>query len=258
MIGGGNVAVDAARSALRLGARWVAILYRRSREEMPALEEEIEEALREGIELHELAAPTRILGSHGRVTGIEAVRMRLGDADDTGRRRPVPLAGSEFVVPCEMVLPAIGQVASSEPGGAIGLSSRKTVIADLAALQTSRAGLFAGGDVVNGGGSVIEAIAAGQRAAIAIDRHLGGSGMLPPDVSVSLHRAPDEELGQAGRGSRSRCCPRPSGWAVSAKSSAALPSRARAARPTAACAAISRSCGPDGIDRAGWTSESVP
>ena len=80
----------------------------------------------------------------------------------------------------------------------IGLSSGKTVVADLATLQTSREGLFAGGDVVSGGGSVIEAIAAGQRAAIAIDRHLGGSGMLPPDVSVSLRRAADEELGQAG------------------------------------------------------------
>jgi formate dehydrogenase beta subunit len=138
------------------------------------------------------------LGENGRVSGIEMVRMRLGDADDTGRRRPVALAGSEFVVPCEMVLPAVGQVASSEPGGAIGLSPGKTVVADLASLRTSREGLFAGGDVVSGGGSVIEAIAAGQRAAIAIDRHLGGPGLLPPDVSVSLHRASDEELGQAG------------------------------------------------------------
>jgi NADPH-dependent glutamate synthase beta subunit-like oxidoreductase len=198
VIGGGNAAVDAARSALRLGARWVGILYRRTREEMPAFEDEIEEALREGVELYELAAPTRILGRNGRVTGIQMVRMRLGDADDTGRRRPLPLAGSEFVVPCEMVLPAVGQVASSEPGCGIGLSSEKTVVADLATRQTSRAGLFAGGDVVSGGGSVIEAIAAGQRAAIAIDRHLGGSGMLPPDVSVSFRRASDEELGQAG------------------------------------------------------------
>ena len=198
VIGGGNAAVDAARSAIRLGARWVGILYRRTREEMPAYEEEVEEALREGVELYELAAPTRILGNNGRVTGIEMVRMRLGEADDTGRRRPVPLAGSEFVVSCEMVLPAIGQVASSEPTGGLYLSPEKTVVADLATLQTSRENLFAGGDVVSGGGSVIEAIAEGQRAAIAIDRRLGGSGMLPPDVSVSVRRASDEELGQAG------------------------------------------------------------
>ena len=149
---------------------------------MPAYEEEIEEALREGIELYELAAPKRILGRNGRVTGIEMVRMRLGDADDTGRRRPLPLAGSEFVIPCDMVLPAIGQVASSEPGGEIALSPGKTVVADVATLQTSREGLFAGGDVVSGGGSVIEAIAAGQRAAIAIDRRLGGSGRCCPPM----------------------------------------------------------------------------
>ncbi len=149
-------------------------------------------------ELYELAAPTRVLGNNGRVTGVEMIRMRLGEADDTGRRRPMPLAGSEFVVSCEMVLPAIGQVASSEPTAGLYLSPEKTVVADLATLQTARENLFAGGDVVSGGGSVIGAIAEGQRAAIAIDRRLGGSGMLPPDVSVSVRRASDEELGQAG------------------------------------------------------------
>ncbi|MCX6026827.1 MAG: FAD-dependent oxidoreductase, partial [Chloroflexi bacterium] len=198
VIGGGNAAVDAARSALRLGARQVTILYRRTREEMPAYEDEIEEALREGVALQELVAPKRILGKHGCVTGIEMVRMRLADADHSGRRRPVPRSGSEFVVPCEMVLPAIGQVASSELVGRLELSREKTVVCDAATLQTFREGLFAGGDVVNGGGSVIEAIAHGQRAAKAIDRCLGGPGVLPPDVSVSIHRASDDELGQAG------------------------------------------------------------
>ncbi len=197
VIGGGNAAVDAARSAIRLGARQVRILYRRTRAEMPAYEEEIEEALREGIELHELVAPKRILGKNGSVAGIEMVRMCLGEADDTGRRRPEPVSGSEFVVPCEMVLPAIGQVASSELAQGLELSSERTIVSDAATLQTSREGLFAGGDVVSGGGSVIEAIAQGQRAAIAIDRYLGGPGVLPPDVSVSVHRASDEELGQA-------------------------------------------------------------
>ena len=116
MIGGGNAAVDAARSALRLGARKVMILYRRTREEMPAYEEEIEEALKEGVELHELVAPKQILGESGKVVGIELVRMRLGDADATGRRRPVPIEGSEFAIECDMVLPAIGQVAVGRAG----------------------------------------------------------------------------------------------------------------------------------------------
>ncbi len=198
VIGGGNAAVDAARSAIRLGACWVGILYRRTREEMPAYEEEIEEALHEGVELHELVAPTRIRGANGRVTGIEMVRMRLGEADAGGRRRPVPVDGSGFVVPCEMVLPTVGQVASVTAAGGIELSPQKTIVADPVTLQTSRAGLFAGGDVLSGGGTVVGAIAEGQRAAIAIDRYLGGRGRLPPDVSVSIRRAPDEVLGQGG------------------------------------------------------------
>ena len=194
VIGGGNTAVDAARSALRLNAEKVIILYRRTREEMPAYEEEIEEALSEGIELRELVAPKRILGKDGRVNGIEMIRMQLGKADESGRRRPVPVENSEFVVECDMVLPAIGQIPSSEPAKGIKLSSGKTVISDQATLETSRKGVFSGGDVMNGGGSVIEAIADGQRAAVAIDRQLGGPGVLPPDVGMSLYRASDEDM----------------------------------------------------------------
>jgi NADH-quinone oxidoreductase subunit F len=194
VIGGGNAAVDAARSARRLGADSVIILYRRTRDEMPAYAEEIEEALREGIELVELAAPKRVLGKKGRVSGIEMIRMKLGNADEDGRRRPMPVEGSEFVVECDMVLPAIGQVASTEPADGIILSPGKTILSDPATLATSREGVFAGGDVVSGGSTVIEAIAHGQRAAVAVDRYLGGPGLLPPDVSVSMYRASDEEL----------------------------------------------------------------
>jgi NADH-quinone oxidoreductase subunit F len=194
VVGGGNAAIDAARSALRLGARKVLILYRRTREEMPAYEEEIEEALNEGAELHALVAPKQILGESGKVVGIELLRMRLGDADDSGRRRPVPIEGSEFTLECDMVLPAIGQVASVEPAGGVELTAGKTVRADMASLQTSASDVFAGGDVVSGGGSAIEAIASGQRAAMAIDRRLGGKGALPPDVSYSLRRPTEEEL----------------------------------------------------------------
>ncbi len=194
VIGGGNAAVDAARSAVRLGAEKVMILYRRTREEMPAYEEEIEEALKEGVELQTLVAPSRILGEGGKVTGIELTRMRLGDADASGRRRPVPIEGSEFTVACDMVLPAVGQVASSEAAGALERGRGGTVAADMVTLAGSAKGVFAGGDVVNGGGSVIEAIAHGQRAAQAIDRYLGGNGALPPEVSFSLRRPSEEDL----------------------------------------------------------------
>lgn len=197
VIGGGNAAVDAARSAIRLGAEKVQILYRRTREEMPAYDEEIEEALLEGIELHELVAPNRIMGEGGKAIGIEMARMKLGKPDDSGRRRPVPIAGSEFVVECDMVLPAIGQRASIEPAEGLAITSWKTVESDGVTLATSQDGVFSGGDVINGGSTVIEAIADGQRAALSIDRYLGGPGILPPDVSMSLHRASDEELENA-------------------------------------------------------------
>ena len=197
VIGGGNSAIDAARSAIRLGADKVQVLYRRTREEMPAYEDEIEEALREGIELHELVAPKRVVGADGKVTGLEMIRMQLGKADDSGRKRPVPTPDSEFVIACDMILPAIGQVPSSEPAEGLELTSWHTVVRDLSTQQTSRKDVFAGGDVVNGGSTVIEAIADGQRAAIAIDRHLGGPGILPSDGSLSLYRASDEELENA-------------------------------------------------------------
>jgi NADPH-dependent glutamate synthase beta subunit-like oxidoreductase len=164
---------------------------------MPAYAEEIEEAIREGVELHELVAPVRVVGEDGKVTGIEMTRMRLGDADETGRRRPEPIEGSAFVVACDMVLPAIGQSASADAAGTLEMSRRLTVVSDPVTLSTSRAGVFAGGDVVSGGGTVIGAIADGQRAAVAIDRHLGGPGVLPPDISLSLYRASDAELAQA-------------------------------------------------------------
>jgi NADH-quinone oxidoreductase subunit F len=197
VIGGGNAAIDAARSAIRLGAAKVQILYRRTREEMPAYDEEIEEALNEGCELHELLAPNRVVGEDGKVTGIEMTRMELGEPDDSGRRRPVPIEGSEFVVECDMILPAIGQRASIEAASGLEITSWKTVKFDPVTLATSDIGVFSGGDVNNGGSTVIEAIADGQRAAVAIDRHLGGAGLLPPDVSMSIYRASDEELENA-------------------------------------------------------------
>jgi NADH-quinone oxidoreductase subunit F len=194
IIGGGNAAVDAARSAIRLGAEKVQILYRRTREEMPAYNEEIEEALIEGVELHELLAPNRIVGIDGKVTGIEMTRMELGEPDDSGRRRPVPIEGSEFTINCDMILPAVGQRASLQAAGGLEITPWKTVEFNPMTLATSEDWVFSGGDINNGGSTVIKAIADGQRAAIAIDRYLGGSGVLPPDVSMSLYRAADDEL----------------------------------------------------------------
>lgn len=195
VIGGGNAAVDTARSAFRLGAEKVLLLYRRTRAEMPAYEEEIEAALEEGMELHELVAPACIIGKDNAVTGIEMTRMQLGDTDDSGRRRPVPIEGSAFVVECDMVVPAIGQHATINPvQDAVELSRWGTVNADILTGGTSAPDVFSGGDCVSGGTTVIEAIGAGRKAAVAIDRLLGGSGELPPNVGPSMRRPSEEEL----------------------------------------------------------------
>jgi NADPH-dependent glutamate synthase beta subunit-like oxidoreductase len=164
---------------------------------MPAYDEEIEDALLEGVKLHELVAPSRIIGDNGKVQGIELIRMQLGRPDDSGRRRPVAVEGSEFVIECDMVLPAIGQKASVEPAGGLEITPWKTVVSDEMTLATSQEGVFSGGDVNNGGSTVIKAIADGQRAALSIDRYLGGPGILPADMTMSLHRASDEELENA-------------------------------------------------------------
>jgi len=191
VIGGGNAAVDAARSALRMGAEKVTILYRRSREEMPAYQEEIEHALKEGIELVTLVSPVRILGDNGKVGKVELTRMKLGGADESGRRRPLPIPGSEFTVGCDMLLTAIGQLPTYEP---LRLSEDEKPEVDPLTQATKVEGIYAGGDCVTGGATVIEAIGAGQRAACAIDRFLGGSGILPPDSGMTYTKPTEEEL----------------------------------------------------------------
>jgi len=187
--------VDGARLALRLGADQVLILYRRSREEMPAYEEEVEAALEEGIELFELAAPKRILGKKGKVTGLELIGMQLGDVDDQGRRQPVPIPGSEHVLECDMILPAIGQKASVElASGILEQNKRGGIRVDVLTGATSTQAVYAGGDCVTNGATVVEAIGAGQKAAQAIDRMLGGSGLLPANVGGSLWRPSEDQL----------------------------------------------------------------
>jgi NADH-quinone oxidoreductase subunit F len=195
VIGGGNAAIDTARSALRLGADEVTLVYRRTRAEMPAYQEEVDAALEEGIRLMELVAPLAVTSSNGCADGLGLVRMRLGEADDMGRRQPVPIDGSDFVFSCDMVIPAVGQVPSLEVvDGMLAQSSPGGVSTDELTGATAIPGLFAGGDCVSGGGTVIEAVAAGQKAAIAIDRMLGGAGLLPANVGPSLWRPTDEQL----------------------------------------------------------------
>lgn len=178
VIGGDNAAVDAARTALRLGVKKVSLLYRRGRAEMPADEIEIEEAEREGVKLSHLVMVQRLTGKNGRVSGVECVRAKLGEFDKSGRRRPIPIEGSEFTVNADTVITATGQTPDpsflSQDDLKLKRTSRGTLVVDNETLQTNVKGVFAGGDVVTGAATVIEAIAAGDRAASSIDRYLRG------------------------------------------------------------------------------------
>jgi len=174
VIGGGNTAMDVAREALRLGARDVTVLYRRTRAELPAYDFEYEDAVREGVRFRWLTAPVRFLGN-GRVAAVECRLMRLGPADESGRRRPEPVEGSEFLVAADTVIEAIGQRGRPELAQWVAdleLRRGDTVVVDEATGRTSSPRVFAGGDVVSGGGSVVEAVRDGKRAAKAIDEAL--------------------------------------------------------------------------------------
>lgn len=179
VIGGGNAAIDAARTALRLGAKNVTIVYRRSIKEMPANPEEIEDAIDEGIKIDFLSNPKRILGKNNKVTGLECYRMRLGELDESGRRRPMPIEGSEFRIETDMVIPAISQVPELDTLNKKEIIHKKwrAIDADPVTLQTSVKGIFAGGDAVTGPKTFIEAMAAGRKAAISIDRYLNGKDL---------------------------------------------------------------------------------
>lgn len=176
VIGGGNVAMDSARTALRLGADNVYLVYRRSEKEMPARVEEIHHAKEEGINFQLLTNPKRYIGNDkGWIVGMECLRMELGEPDDSGRRRPVPIEGSEFVLDVDTVVVAIGTranplVQSTTPG--LELNKRGYIEADEETGKTSREGVFAGGDIVTGSATVILAMGAGRKAARAIHEYL--------------------------------------------------------------------------------------
>jgi len=173
VVGGGNVAIDAVRTAWRLGASEAHVIYRRRREEMPAYEEEIHAAEEEGVILHYLTNPTRVLGD-GHVTGVECLKHTLGEFDRSGRRRPVPIADSEFVIELDVLIPAIGQSPDvTGLGGDAGVALRRNNTFEVNdALCTSRPGVFAAGDAVSGPATVVEAVAQGNAAARAVDHYL--------------------------------------------------------------------------------------
>jgi NADH-quinone oxidoreductase subunit F len=176
VIGGGNSAIDAARTALRLGAESVTVVYRRSREAMPAYEEEIEEAELEGVTLRLLTAPVELVVEGRRVAGVRCVPMRLGEFDRSGRRRPEE-SGQAFVIPAEQVLVAVGQTLDLKNlSGELSIATRGKEFVQINPVtgQTSEKWIFAGGDCVSGPSSVVEAVAAGERAAVGIDLYLTG------------------------------------------------------------------------------------
>ena len=176
VIGGGNTAMDAVRTARRMGAERAMLLYRRSRAEMPARAEEVEHAAEEGVEFVTLVAPTRFIGDGGGwLRGVEVVRMELGEPDASGRRRPVPVEGSEYVIEAETAVIAVGNEANSSAlSGTAGVQtdSRGLIVTDPETGVTSRPGVFAGGDIVTGGATVILAMGAGRKAAKGIHEYL--------------------------------------------------------------------------------------
>ncbi len=175
VIGGGNSAIDAARTALRLGCSEVTIVYRRSRKEMPALPSEVDEAEREGVRMHFLAQPVRIVGKDGKVTGMECLRCELGEPDASGRRKPVPVKGSEFTINADVIVPAVSQepdVTGLGQDHGVGISKWNSVVVDETTLATQVKGIFSGGDAVTGPSSVIKAIAAGHKAAASMAKYL--------------------------------------------------------------------------------------
>jgi len=215
VVGGGDVAIDSARVARRacpacpersrreprrrVGGQEVTVLYRRSRAEMPAEAWQVQEAEEEGVNFHYLAAPVRALGQDGVLTGLECIRMELGEPDESGRRRPVPIAGSEFTLECDTLLVAVGQTVDT-PFEGLSLARRGTYVTDPVTLQTNVPGVFAGGDAVSGPASVIEAIAAGQRAAESILRYMRGEDLAlgrtteGPDLSAIEYYTPDQPV----------------------------------------------------------------
>lgn len=194
VIGGGNTAIDAARVAVRLGAKEVSILYRRLTEDMPADSREINDAVEEGISILPLAAPVRFIGTE-KVEEIECINMELGEFDSSGRRKPKEIRGSEFIIKVDTVIPAISQY-SDLPfinRDEVEVTKWGTFVTNKDSLMTKMKGVFAGGDVIRGSDTVITAIADGKNAAKSIDIYLGGKGILNTGEDIEIPKATDEK-----------------------------------------------------------------
>ena len=194
IIGGGNTAVDSARVALRLGSKEVTILYRREIEDMPADSREVRDALDEGIKIYPLVAPVRFIGE-GKVRQVECIRMELKEYDNSGRKKPVPIPGSEFTIDCDTVVPAISQYSDMPfvSKNEVEMTKWGTFVTNKDTFMTKTPGVFAGGDVVRGSDTVITAIADGKNAAKSIDRYLGGKGELNTGEPIEIPKAPEEK-----------------------------------------------------------------
>ncbi len=198
VVGGGNTAIDCARTARRLGAA-VTLIYRRTREEMPAADEEVEAMLHEGVTIEFLATPIRFHGESGKLAKMECIRMALGEPDASGRRRPVEQKGSEFFIPVDSVISALGQAVETGFTAAVGLSLGKNnvVVTDPGTGTTNQPGIFAGGDVSTGPAYVVDAIDAGKRAARSASRYLKGEEPIAEMInrtSEQLSQSEVEEL----------------------------------------------------------------
>jgi NADH-quinone oxidoreductase subunit F len=207
VIGGGNAAIDAVRTINRLGKK-VQLLYRRTKNEMPAWHEEVDEAIHEGIDIQFLTAPVKVISENGKVKALECIRMELGDIDKSGRRRPVPKEGSEFTIEVDTIVPAISQEPDKEMFSAINelkLSKWNTVEVDSETLFTGQQGVFAGGDAVLGPKTVTEAMSHGKIAAEMIDKYLSGREMIrvyevtKPALDVGLIELTEEEIEKLNR-----------------------------------------------------------
>ncbi|UCF82500.1 MAG: FAD-dependent oxidoreductase [Desulfobacteraceae bacterium] len=191
IIGGGNVAIDAARTCIRLGCEEVTIVYRRRRQEMPADEEEVEQAEEEGVMFSCLAIPVEIKGADGKVTSLHCLRAEMGSTDESGRRRPMPVEGSDHFIDVDAVISAIGQRVDHECMSSLTdleWTRRNTIAVDRACMETSVEGVFSAGDAVLGPATIVEAIGGGKRAAYSIDRYLSGIPQ-PKTPPVPVRRA---------------------------------------------------------------------
>ena len=214
IIGGGNVAIDAARSVIRLGAESITVIYRRPRHDMPANYEELCEAESEGVQILDSTSPLQILGNRSRVCKIECLRTSSGKYDSSGRRRPEIIPGSNFYLEADTVITAVGQIPDLSflsPNTGIAINANNTIIVNKFTLETNCKGVFAAGDNVTGPSTVVDAMAEGERAAVSIDRHL--RGMPPeqarvPDIKVPLDIPWREEDIEQGARQPMPCLPR--------------------------------------------------